>query len=428
MVHRMNRKLIDDCFAHDDRMLRHAEAISLLRQRIVPVVDQEIMPAAGAVGRILAEPVTAPRPIPLHDNSAVDGFGFAFNSYDPRQGSRLPVTGRVAAGHPLRAPVVTGQAVRIFTGAMVPQGVDTVVMQEDVALEDDGRRVGVPPGLKAGSNIRKAGEDVPRGSQILTAGQVLRPQDLATLASVGLAEVRCFERANVAVLSSGDEIVRPGQPLVPGQVYDANSPMLCALVACAGANARDEGVLPDKREAVVERLADAARSDHVVITSGGASRGEEDHLAAAVDRLGQRHLWRLAIKPGRPIAFGQIGDCIVVSLPGNPVAMFVCFVMYVWPLLRRLGGAPWPEPRRLRLPAAFSFKGRKTGRREFWRGMLQEGPQGPAVGKFERDGSGLISSLRAADGLIDIPEEHGDVQPGDLVDFLPLADFGIIGR
>jgi molybdopterin molybdotransferase len=421
----MNRKLIDDCFAHDERLLRHDEALSMLRKRIASVVDSEIVSTRDAAGRILAEPVSAPRPIPLHDNSAVDGFGFAFASYDAREGVSLPVGGRVAAGHPLGAPVPVGQAVRIFTGAMVPQGVDTVVMQEDVTLEDGGRRVSVPSGLKLGANIRRAGEDVRQGSEILAAGQVLRPQDLATLASVGLAQVRCFKRLDVAVFSSGDEIVQPGQPLVPGQVYDANSPMLSALVACAGASPTDEGVLPDRRDVVMERLADAARRYHVVITSGGASRGEEDHLAAAIERLGRRHMWRLAIKPGRPIAFGQIGDCVVVSLPGNPVAMFVCFNMYVRPMLRRLSGAPWPEPRRLRLPASFAFRGRKTGRREFWRGMLREGSQGLVVDKFDRDGSGLISSLRDADGLIDIPEEHGDVHPGELVDFIPFSEFGI---
>jgi molybdopterin molybdotransferase len=303
-------------------------------------------------------------------------------------------------------------------------------MQEDApARTADGRTlVTIPAGLKVGANVRKAGEDVKAGETVLAAGAVLRPQDLAALASIGIAEVACFERLRVAIVSTGDEVVRAGEALAVGQVYDANAPMLAPLVRSAGAEPTDLGVFPDSFEAVQQRLAQAAREFDVIITSGGASRGEEDHVVAALDRLGKRHMWQLAIKPGRPMSFGQIGDTVVLGLPGNPVAVFVCFLLYVWPLLRRMGGAEWPEPRRYKLPALFAFPGRKTGRREFWRGMLKETPRGLAVDKFARDGSGLISGLRAADGLIDIPEEKGDVQPGDPVAFIPLTEFGIIGR
>jgi molybdopterin molybdotransferase len=238
--------------------------------------------------------------------------------------------------------------------------------------------------------------------------------------------VACFARLKVAIVSTGDEVVRPGTAFAEGLVYDANAPMLTALVASAGALATDLGVLPDNPEEVKHRLAEAARDFDAVILSGGASRGEEDHVVAALDALGKRHLWQLAIKPGRPMSFGQIGDCVVLGLPGNPVAVFVCFLLYVWPLLRRMGGADWPEPRRYRLPALFAFPGRKAGRRELWRGILKETPHGLAVDKFPRDGSGLISGLRAADGLIDIPEDAADVQPGDLVAFIPFSEFGLI--
>jgi molybdopterin molybdotransferase len=246
------------------------------------------------------------------------------------------------------------------------------------------------------------------------------------LASMGMAEVPCYARLKVAIVSTGDEVVRPGAPFTEGQVYDANAPLLGALIASAGALPTDLGVLPDKPEEVQRRLAEAARSFDAVILSGGASRGEEDHVVAALDAIGKRHLWQLAVKPGRPMSFGQIGDCVVLGLPGNPVAVFVCFLLYVWPLLRRMGGAGWPEPRRYRLPALFAFPGRKTGRREFWRGILKETPHGLGVDKFARDGSGLITGLRAADGLIDIPEDVGAVQPGDLVAFIPFSEFGII--
>lgn len=424
----MTNKLIDDCFAHDKKRLRHAEALAILKRRVGPVVGKEAVPLAESAGRILAEPAVAPRPVPAHTNTAVDGYSVA--AADCGAGTELPVEGRAAAGHPLQHPAAPATAVRIFTGAVLPEGHDTVVMQEDVEARTAGGRtfVSIPPGLKRGANVRRAGEDVEAGETVLKAGAVLRPQDLAALASIGMAKVQCFSRLKVAIVSTGDEVVRAGTSFSAGQVYDANAPMLTALIASAGAAPTDLGVFPDKRDEVKRRLAEAARSFDAVIVSGGASRGEEDHFVAALDALGKRYLWQLAIKPGRPMSFGQIGDCVVLGLPGNPVAVFVCFLLYAWPLLRRMGGADWPEPTRYRLPALFAFPGRKVGRREFWRGILKETPHGLAVDKFARDGSGLISGLRAADGLIDIPEDVPEVKPGDRVAFIPFTEFGIVGR
>src|SRR5262245_158005 len=424
------RKLEDDCFAHDRRRLRHDEALAILKARVRPVVGVEHLVLAQAAGRILAATARAPRPVPAHDNAAVDGYAFAAADYDARAGATLPVEGRAAAGHGLAGRAALGTAARIFTGAMMPEGHDTVVMQEDVRIgESDGRAaVTIPAGLKRGANVRRAGEDVKEGETVLAPGAVLRPQDLSALSSLGFGEVACFRRLRVAVVSSGDEVVRTGQPLKPGQVHDANAPMLASLIANAGATAVDLGVLPDELRAVQETLRQAAQRFDVIITTGGASRGEEDHMVTALDTLGKRHLWQLAIKPRRPMSFGQIGDAVVLGLPGNPVAVFVCFLLYGWPLLRRLGGADWPEPRRYELPALFAVPARKLGRREFWRGILSTSPHGLAVDKFARDGSGLISGLRAADGLIDIPEEVAQVKLGDRVAFIPFAEFGILGR
>jgi molybdopterin molybdotransferase len=423
----MRNRLLDDCFRPGKDRLRHAEAIAILKERIVPVTGCESLRLAESTGRILAAPVVAGRSVPAHTNAAVDGYSFAAASYDGSRGAELVVEGRAAAGHGYSQAPAASAAVRIFTGAVMPEGHDTVVMQEDAQTRiAEGRSVvSIPAGLKAGANVRKAGEDVKAGETVLNAGSVLRAQDLAALASLGIREIECFTRLRVAILSTGDEVVRGGE-LALGQVFDANAPMLASLIASAGASATDLGVLPDKLATVKERLADAARTFDVIIATGGASRGEEDHVVAALDALGQRHLWQLAIKPGRPMSFGQIGDCVVLGLPGNPVAVFVCFLLYVWPLLRRMGGAQWPEPRRYPLPALFAFPKRKTGRREFWRGMLRETPQGLAVDKFARDGSGLISGLRAADGLIEVPEEVPDVKKGDLVAFIPFSEFGIV--
>ena len=429
----MARKLLDDCFAHDKKRLLHDAALAILKERVAPVVGPERIPLAEAAGRILAAAAMAPRPVPAHTNAAVDGFSFAGADYDAAAGSELAVEGRAAAGHPLAQRPAKGVAVRIFTGAVVPEGHDTVVMQEDVRFGTvDGRdRVAIPAGLKRGANVRKAGEDVKAGEVVLEAGAVLRPQDLAALASLGFGEVDCFRRLKVGIVSTGDEVRRggaAGATLAAGHVFDANAPMLGPLIAGAGGVATDLGVFPDDLAQVKERLARAAREFDVIVTSGGASRGEEDHVVAALDALGKRHMWQLAIKPGRPMSFGQIGDTVVLGLPGNPVAVFVCFLLYVWPLLRRMGGAAWPEPRRYRLPALFAFPDRKVGRREFWRGSLEETPQGMGVDKFARDGSGLISGLRAADGLIDIPEDVAEVRVGDPVAFIPFSEFGILGR
>ncbi len=429
----MKRTLVDDCFQPSQPRLRHGEALALLKQAITPLSAVVDVALSNALGRVLARDIVASQPVPAHTNSAVDGYAFLASPQTREHGVELPVTGRAAAGHPLAQPFGANSASRIFTGAVMPGGLDTVVMQEDVRLAEstDVTVVSIPAGLKPGANVRKAGEDVAAGATLYTAGDILRPHDLAALASIGQASIRCYDRLRVAIVSTGDEVRQAGSgPLAPGQVYDANTPMLSALAALTGATVTQLGIWPDKRATVSANLAAAALSYDVILTSGGASLGEEDHMAAALSEIGKRHLWQIAIKPGRPMMFGQIRlgerDAIVIGLPGNPVAVFVCFLMYVYPLLRAAGGAGWSEPRRFVLPAAFDFEGRKLGRREFWRGRIAQSKSGMAVEKFARDGSGLITGLRWSDGLIDIPEDSGDIACGDPVAFIPYSEFGIV--
>lgn len=428
----MPKKLLDDCFLHDSDRLRHDEAVALLADRLAPVTGIEDVAIEAASGRILAETARALRPVPAHTNSAVDGYAISSRHYDKQAGGRFQVSARAAAGHPLTAAPLPDSAVRIFTGAVVPAGMDTVAMQEDCEAGEsaDGLPfVVIPPGLKTGANVRKAGEDVAAGEALFEAGTLLRPQDAAALASIGLASVRCRQRVRVAIVSTGDEVIRPGtRALAEGEVFDANAPMLVALARNTGADVTDLGVWPDDAGEIQRRLGEAASRFDVILTSGGASRGDEDHMVSALDAIGKRHMWQLAIKPGRPLSMGQIGDTVMVGLPGNPVAVFVCFLMYVYPALRRLGGAPWPHPRRFALPAAFDIAGRKTGRREFLRGILVDGPAGLVVDKYARDGSGLISGLRAADGLIDIGEDVTSIAKGEPVAFIPFSEFGILDR
>jgi molybdopterin molybdotransferase len=260
---------------------------------------------------------------------------------------------------------------------------------------------------------------------LVEVGTPLRPQEVATAAATGLDRLRCYAPLKVAIVSTGDEILRPGEAFAPGKVYDANAAMLKGLIRAAGAEAVDLGILPDNAELVRAALFDASRRYDAVVISGGASQGAEDHVVRSIDALGKRHLWQIAIKPGRPMSFGQIGDCVVLGLPGNPVAVFVCFLIYVRPVLTRLAGGVWPEPVCFPLPASFAQK-KKVGRREFWRARLTRGTGGRlSVAKFARDGSGLISSMREADGLIEVAEGVSEVKEGDMVDFIPFTEFGL---
>lgn len=431
----MPKKLLDDCFLHDKDRLRHDDAVALLKSRVTPVTGVERVGISDVAGRVLAEAAVAARPVPAHTNSAVDGYAISSAHYRREAGGRFAVSARAAAGRPLSISPPKDTAVRIFTGAAIPEGFDTVAMQEDCTLEATGagddapaNHVIIPPGLKSGANVRRAGEDVAAGATLFDAGVLLRPQDAAALASIGLADVSCRQQVRTAIVSTGDEVIRAGsRALEPGEVFDANAPMLMALARAAGADVTDLGVWPDDENTIKQGLRDAAQRFDIILTSGGASRGEEDHMLTALDALGKRHMWQLAVKPGRPLMFGQIGDTVMVGLPGNPVAVFVCFLMYVYPMLRRMGGGHWPEPRRFMLPAAFELARRKTGRREFLRGILHMSEQGLSVDKYERDGSGLISGLRAAQGLIDIGEDVPSVAPGDPVAFIPFSEFGILG-
>ncbi len=414
---------LDDCFAFPQRRLLHAEAIALLKGLAGPIAGTERVNIHAASGRISAEAVLAPRAVPAHTNAAVDGYAFAFESYDAKEGAVFSVAGRAAAGGAFRGTVPPGSAARIFTGAIVPDACDTVAMQEDCRVENG--TVFIPGGLKQGANRRLAGEDVAEGSTVIAAGPRLRPQDVAALAASGMGEIACVRQPRISVFSTGNEVLPPGAAFERGKVYDANGPMLAGLFAPLGLSVSYGGILPDRREAVREALGTAARESDLIVTSGGASLGEEDHIIAALKEAAALSLWQLAIKPGRPMGVGKLGSCLCFALPGNPVAVMVCALLYVWPVARRLSGEPWIEPQRLFFPAGFVTDPRKQGRREFFRGWLERDGERAIVKKYPRDGSGLISSLRAASGLIEVPEDVKAIRAGDAVAFIPFSDFGI---
>ncbi len=425
------KRLLDDCFLHDKDRLRHDEALKLLESRVVPIAEHETVELSSAHGRILAQDVVAPRNIPAFDNAAVDGYALIHGDLRPDQENRLPVSQRIPAGVVPDKPLAPGTVARIFTGAQVPEAADTIVMQEDVAVENDGddEFITIPAGVRPGINLRQAGEDLAAGKPTVTTGERLRAPELAAIASTGVNKLVCYQPLRVGLLSTGDEIIRPGTPFAPGNVYDANHYLLQTLIGSVGAEVFDLGIAPDLAGDVEKLLLDAAQRYDVIITSGGASRGEEDHVVAAIDKLGTLHAWQLAVKPGRPMSFGQIGDKVILGLPGNPVAVMVCFLLYVRPLMLRLGGGKWTSPRRFQVPAGFMIERKKADRREFLRGWIEEDAETRLVArKYPLDGSGLISSLRAADGLIELDEQVSRVSPGDMVAFIPLSEFGILPR
>ncbi|MCV0424617.1 MAG: molybdopterin molybdotransferase MoeA [Roseibium sp.] len=423
-----SKPLLDDCFLHDKDRLRHHEAIEILKDRMsTAVVEKETLRLEDAFERILAEDITAPRNIPLADNSAVDGYAFRQADFD-EAGGFFRLQQRIAAGHASDATLAPWAAARIFTGAVMPPGADTVAMQEDCEthVQDGQDFVIVPQGLKTGANCRKAGEDVAEGTTILSSGHLMRPQDLAAIASTGLANVNVYRKLKVALVSTGDEIRRPGDPITVGDVYDSNHFLLRGLCATVPVEIEDLGILKDDAELVEQTLRDAAKHFDVILTTGGASRGEEDHILQALDTLGQRHMWQLAIKPGRPMMFGNIGTCVFLGLPGNPVAAMICFLLYARPVLNVLAGGAFLQAQGFQVPSAFEVPKKKPDRREFYRGYLGRDRNGKTTAhKFMRDGSGLITGLREADGLIEIPEDATSVNEGDLVTFLPFSSFGI---
>jgi molybdopterin molybdotransferase len=418
-------QLTDDCFAFSGPLLPIAEMERLIAGRITPVGEIEMVPLAAARGRVIAHDIAAPIDLPPFDNSAVDGYAVRHRDLNAKAETRLEIAGRLTAGSAAGAPIAAATATRIFTGAPMPPGADTVFMQEDVRV--DGAAVIVPPGLKPGANRRLAGEDIGKGAIVLPAGRRLAAQDVALAAAVGLTALGVRRRVRVALFSTGDEIVEPGAPRPAAALYDANRYLLAGMLERLGATVTDLGILKDDPATVANAIAAAAREHDLVLTSGGVSTGEADHVRTAIEQVGRLVFWRVAIKPGRPVAMGVIpgssagSGAAFVGLPGNPVAVFVTFARVVRPLLLRLAGAA-PEPlNALPVRLGFAYK-KKTGRREYVRVALHRRTDGALEAvKHPQEGAGVITSLTETDGLAELTEDVTSVEPGAMVGFLSYA-------
>ena len=417
-------QLTDDCFAFSGPLLRLDDMERLIGERIAPVTEVERVPLRDARDRVLSADVVAPVDLPPFDNSAVDGYAVRHADLKADADTRLTISGRLMAGADEALSLGPGHAIRIFTGAAMPANADTVFMQEDVTR--DGDAVVVPKGLKRGANRRLAGEDVAKGTVSLAAGTVLEPQHIALAAALGVTSLQVRRRLNVAIFSTGDEVVEPGGALPRAAVYDANRYLLRELIERLGANVTDLGILADDPEPLARALRAAASAHDLIVTSGGVSTGEADYVRDAVETIGSLVFWRVAIKPGRPVALGVIraedgGSAAFVGLPGNPVAVFVTFVRVVKALLRRLAGARPQALVPLPVRSGFAYK-KKKDRREYVRVALRRAADGELEAvKHPQDGAGILTSLTQTDGLLEFDEETTAIAPGDRVGFLSYA-------
>ena len=414
------KPLRNDCFALPPGVnwTPVEEALERLRLRLHPVVDIEHAVALSeAHGRILARDVLAPRAHPPSTNSAVDGYALAGPLTDVP--CTLPlVDGRSAAGEPYHGIVPAGHAIRILTGAVIPAGTDTVVLEEDCEVVDGQLKLNGT--LKQGANARKAGEDIQAEDRILTAGTRLTPTQISVLASVGVATVDVFQQLRVGVLSTGDEVKPVGAKVTDWQIYDANRPMLSAMVTQLGYELVDLGHVLDRAEDVKAALERGAEQCDLILTSGGVSAGDEDHVSKTLKAHGEISNWRIAIKPGRPLALAMFRGTPVVGLPGNPVAAWVCALRFGAPAMALLAGGEWFEPQAYVLRANFS-KNKKPGRSEMLRARVRDGK----VEVFGSEGSGRVTGLAWSEGLVDLDERAMQIEPGTPVRYIPYGSFGL---
>jgi molybdopterin molybdotransferase len=397
-------------------MIPVSDARARILADVAGAAPEETLPVARGLGRVLARDVSAPFDVPPADNSAVDGYAILGADLAPGCRVRLRVVADLPAGAVYEGGIGPREALRIMTGAPMPRGADTVVPKE--LSEGSGDWVELTA-VERGANVRARGEDVRAGAVVLTAGSVLRPQDLGLIASLGFAEIVVHRRPRVALLSTGDEVVEPGQPRRPGQIYDANRFSLGGMVEGAGADTLDLGIVPDVRELLRERLLQAASAADVVLTSGGVSVGDYDLVKSVLGEIGGIDFWQVAMQPGRPLAVGRIAGAHFFGLPGNPVASVLCFHLFVRPTLWKLGGRTRLDPECVTATTLEPMR-KREGRREFKRGILRFTERGFEVSTTGPQGSGILSSMVAANCLIILEESRGDVKPGEHVLVEPL--------
>jgi len=420
----MSSKTNVDCCAdgHAGPALKVADALERILAEASPVSGAEKLAVRSALGRVLFADVVSRINVPSHTNSAMDGYALSGADLAAEDETRLEMIGVAAAGRPFAGAVGAGQCVRIMTGAPIPPGTDTVVMQEHVTR--DGDTAILRAGQRAGQHVRQAGEDIGAGDIALHAGTPLMPAELGMLASLGVSEVSVRRRPRVAFFSTGDELVSVGEPLDTGQIYDSNRYTIYGMLTRLGVEVVDMGVVRDEQDTVEQAFTEAASRADAIVTSGGVSVGDADYVTETLERTGSVGFWKVAMQPGRPFAFGRIGNALFFGLPGNPVSVMATFYQLVQPALQALAGMPNPAPPLTVTAVSAVPLRKKPGRREFQRGVLTRAGDGRLlVGRAGFQGSGVLSSMSAANCFIVLPEDSGPVAEGDEVTVQPFAAF-----
>lgn len=403
-------------------MLSAEQAILQMLAEVEPLAQQVTVPIGEALDRVLAQPLLSDINVPGYDNAAMDGY--ALRAADVKPGLPLSVAGIVLAGHAFNDSVARGSCVRITTGAVMPQGLDTVVMQEQVQLTQSDLQQQILCQLvpTVGEHVRRAGEDIAKGALVFAAGHKLRPADIGLLASLGFANVKVTRQLKVAIFSSGDELVAPGQPLTDGHIYDSNRYVMAAMLQRLGVQLIDLGLLPDDPMAIEQAFKQAMTQADVLITSAGVSVGDADYTRQVLHKLGQINFWQVAIKPGKPFAFGKLDNCWFFGLPGNPVAAVVTLEQLVQPVLRKLAGeAEQYLPKLLQAECEVPLK-KQPGRMDYQRGCYWQGEQGLKVKTLGSQSSGMLSSIANANCYIVLPRDGGSLPAGETVSILPFSN------
>jgi len=408
------------CDEFDPDALQVEQARNKILESVHPIGNIEQLSIREALNRVLADSIRSMINVPSHTNSAMDGYAVSGIDIPATGTKKLAIVGTIMAGRPLDIRITTGECVRIMTGGKMPAGADTVIMQEHVQRSDDEKIITVSPGHQTGQNVRQAGEDLARGDTVFQPGTRLMPADLGMLSSMGISDVSVFKRVKVIFFSTGDELCNVGQTLKDGQIYDSNRYTLYGMLRRLDVDFIDMGIIPDQRERVEEAFQRAIAEADVLVTTGGVSVGDADFVKETLEKLGQIGFWKIAMKPGRPLAFGHVGNCQFFGLPGNPVSAMVTFYQFVQPALLRMMGIEDVAPKYLYLRSETMLK-KRAGRLEFQRGIISNADGETVVRSTDAQGSGILSSMSEANCFIELPAETARVEAGEWVKVQPFA-------